>query len=269
MFKISAIADEISPKLADQLDLLSSENIDYIELRSVNDKNMLDQDADELRQIKKQLDEKNIKVSAISSPIGKIKITDDFEPHIERFRHALEVAGAFNTKYIRIFSYYIPDGEKFEKYTNDVICRMKEKTKLAEKAGIILGLENENVYGDTPERCIELVKAVNSPNLKIIFDPGNITYFLGTKAYPDAYNVLADFTAYLHIKDGKYDKSFVLPGKGDSGIKEILTDLQKRNFDGFLSLEPHLVSGNSTGGFTGPDNFRSAIKELKNLIKTI
>ena len=48
-------------------------------------------------------------ISAIGSPIGKVKITDPFEPHMERFRKAVKLAEFFESPFIRIFSFYPPD----------------------------------------------------------------------------------------------------------------------------------------------------------------
>ena len=62
-----------------------------------------DHTLDEAREVK-QLDEREFRLSAIGSPIGKILITDDFEPHLEKFRHTLKIAEIMEAKYIRMFS---------------------------------------------------------------------------------------------------------------------------------------------------------------------
>ena len=51
----------------------------------------------------------------------------------------------------------------------------------------------------------------------------------------------------VHIKDCKNGGGVVPAGYGDGHLKEILSDLYKNGYHGFLSLEPHL------GGFTLPD----------------
>ena len=49
-------------------------------------------------------------MSSIGSPIGKIFIDEDFPPHLERMRHAAEVAHFFGAPYIRIFSFFLRPG---------------------------------------------------------------------------------------------------------------------------------------------------------------
>lgn len=44
-------------------------------------------------------------MSAIGSPLGKIWINDDFEPHKADFRRIFELAEVFEADYVRHFSY--------------------------------------------------------------------------------------------------------------------------------------------------------------------
>ena len=63
----------------------------------------------------------------------------------------------------------------------------------------------------------------------------------------EAYEMLKEHIAYVHIKDCIHAKGVVPAGFGDGHLKEILTDLYRSGYHGFLSLEPHL------GGFDLPD----------------
>ena len=57
--------------------------------------------------------------------------------------------------------------------------------------------------------------------------------------------------------------------RGDGEVREILADLKRRGFDGFLSLEPHLAQAGTFSGFTGPDLFGVATKALRDLLDEI
>jgi len=272
MFTLSGFGDEISPDLKKQMDLLESEGIKYIELRGVNNKNVLDFTDEEITEIKSALDERGFGISAIGSPIGKVMITDDFEQHLMRFERALYLADFFDTDYIRLFSYYIPEGESPDAYRDEVLYRMKKKTEMAEKAGIILLHENEgDIFGDTGSRCRDIITAVDSPNLKAIFDPANFVVD-GNHAFPDAFIQLVEFIEYLHIKDAKFtegEMEITPAGDGDARIADVLRALKSRGFSGFLSLEPHLTEAGPMEGFSGPEAFKKAIKALKNIIKDV
>jgi hypothetical protein len=50
-------------------------------------------------------------------------------------------------------------------------------------------------------------------------------------------------------------------------VAHTLRALRHDGFDGFFSLEPHLHTGTATGGFSGPDLFRSAWKDFTDLLK--
>ena len=158
-FILSAFADEIADDLRTQMDVLDEHGIKYIEMRGVNGKNITSHSLDEVREIKRQLDARGFKISAVGSPLGKIKITDDFAAHLELFKHTLKIAQILETRYIRIFSFYLPEQEEPSKYRNDVMKRLEEFIAEAEGTGITLLHENEkDIYGDIPERCLDLFK---------------------------------------------------------------------------------------------------------------
>jgi sugar phosphate isomerase/epimerase len=242
-FILSAFADEISPDLKTQMDVLDEHGIKYIEMRGVNGNGLVNHTLDEVKEIKKQIDERGFKVSAVGSPIGKIKITDEFAPHLDLFNHTLEIADILETQYIRMFSFFIPDGEEPSKYREEVMKRWGSFVKAAKGKGVCLLHENEkNIYGDIPERCLDLIETMNCDYMKAIFDPANFVQ-CDAETYPKAYKMLEKHIIYMHIKDAlNSDHSVVPSGKGDGRVKEILTDLYKKGYEGFLSLEPHLGS---------------------------
>ena len=278
-FILSAFADEIDPRLDVQMDVLEQHGISYIETRGVGGKNITEYSPEEVREIKKQLDDRGFRISAIGSPIGKIGITDDFGPHMESFKRTLEIAKILETRYIRMFSFYIPEGDKPEKYRDEVMDRWRQFLEAAEGTGIMLLHENEKgIYGDTPQRCLDLVKAMDSANLKLIFDPANFVQ-CDVVTYPEAYELLREHVVYMHIKDAVYSDHRVVPaGQGDGRVKDILESLYKSGFDGFLSIEPHLWNFvgfaelenrkiEASTEDSGPEKFAIAAYALKKLIR--
>jgi len=280
-FILSAFADEIDENLKTQMDVLEQHNISYIEMRGVNGKPLVKHSIDEVKEIKRQIDERNFKLSAVGSPIGKIKITDEFDEHFELFKHTLEIAKIMETKYIRIFSFFIPKGEDPSKYRDEVLKRMEKFVNEVKSTDIILLHENEkDIYGDIPERCLDIIESLSSDNLKVTFDPANFVQ-CDVKTYPEAYELLKHHIRYMHIKDALYSDHKVVPaGEGDGKVGEILKALYDSGYEGFLSLEPHL--GNFTGfaelepdspGFGledgGPKKFAIAVQALNKIIKSI
>lgn len=239
--KISGFADEISPDTTVQFEHLNFLGIEYFEPRGIDGKNISDLTLDEAHALKQKMDKYGIKVSSVGSPIGKIFITDDFEPHLEKLDHTIKIAKILGTKYIRMFSFFIPEGEEASKYREKVINRLKMMTDLAIKRDVILLHENEKeIYGDIASRCVDVIESVNSPNLKAVFDPANFVQ-CGENTIK-AYDMLKDHIEYMHIKDALCDGTVVPAGHGKGNVEYILTKLSEKDYNGFLSLEPHLGS---------------------------
>ena len=279
-FILTGFSDEISSDFTEQLTQIKKLNIGYIEIRGVNGKNITDHTPEEAKELKRQLDGAGVKVSAIGSPLGKIRITDPFEPHFELFKHTVEIAKILGTKNIRLFSYFM-DTIYAGEYIDEVIKRMRAFCGYVEGTDIMLLHENEKgIYGDIPERCLELYKAMNSPNFKLIFDPANFVQ-CGVETYPHAFDMLKNYVVYMHIKDALAESGKVVPaGFGDGHLKEITAKLYQRGYEGFLSLEPHLGHFEGFDDLEGDDalefeeksdagKFRLAADSLKKIISEV
>lgn len=270
MVTVTGFADEISPDFDEQLDVMEGEGIRFIELRGANKKNVIAFTKEECAEFKKKMKDRGFGISAIGSPIGKVKIDDDFNKHMDDFKHAMELAKFFETPNIRLFTYYPPEGKDINDYRDEVIRRMKMKVKLAEKAGIMLLSENEGgVFAESPENAAYVIEAVNSPNLKNIFDPANFVLH-GYDVLQRCWPLLKKHTVYFHIKDAVRSENRSVPaGEGEGRIKDVLSDAIAGGFTGFLSLEPHLHQGGQFSGFSGPDKFRLAVRALKKVLDEI
>src|SRR5438045_7730278 len=102
MFTLSAFADEISADPQEQIDVLSRCGVRHIELRSIHKTNVLDLTDLQIGEVKSLLEAKGFRLSAIGSPIGKVKIDAPFEPHLARFQRAIDLCKVFGTPNIRL-----------------------------------------------------------------------------------------------------------------------------------------------------------------------
>ena len=110
MFLLAAFADEIDPNPDVQIEQCLKNGVRYIELRGAIGRNVLDFPRSFQEEFKRKLDDAGMGVCCIGSPIGKVKLDQPFEPHLERFRIALDMAEFFGAPFIRIFSYYPAEG---------------------------------------------------------------------------------------------------------------------------------------------------------------
>lgn len=241
-FVLSGFADEIDADFRTQLRGLNELGIGYIEVRGVNGSNISTLSAAELTEVKHQLETHGIQVSSIGSPVGKIQITDDFKPHLDMFKRIVDTAHTLHSPYIRVFSFYMPEGEHPSQYRDEVIDRMGTIVETAKGSGITLVHENEkHIYGDTAERCLDLMTTLKADHWACAFDPANFIQ-CDVEVYPKAFNLLKPYVKYVHIKDALADGHVVPAGVGVGRVEDVLRTLKADGYEGFLSLEPHLGS---------------------------
>ena len=308
---ISGFADEgpVDKKAEVQLTMLAALGMSYYSLRFVDAgqgiKNVMQLTRREIARLRKLHREFGVQVSSVGSPIGKVKLLDvedgsanayiPFDKYLKKdVQRAVDLAGEFETRLIRGFSFYHPRGEDPADYVDQAAERLGKIVEICRKGGAIFGLEVEaNLIGQNGRLLHQLDKLVDHPNLCLIFDGGNLSSQNFTPVETIAeYRAMKAGIGWMHIKDYKIDsalkwqgfvdeerlKNFVPADEGDSGHEEILRDfrtripaltrkLKRQRIPGvFLDLEPHLKGGGQFGGFSGVDGFGVALRALLNLL---
>ena len=238
-FRFSAFSDEYSASLDEQIEGLLLNKIKMTELRGVDGTNVSDLTPDQASDVKRRLDAHGISVSAVGSPIGKIGVTDPIEPHLDKLRNTCEIALRLGTSRIRVFSFYIPDG-KYEEYRDEVLDRMGKMLEIGDEYGLKLCHENEKgIYGDTPERCLDIMTAFEG-RYGCVFDPANFIQ-CGAEPFEHGFDLLKRYITYMHIKDAEANGTIVPSGMGVGCIPETLAVVNMiYSGDFVLTLEPHL-----------------------------
>lgn len=269
MWTLSGFIDEISSDFTEQCLVAAGLGLRHVEVRSAWKVNVLDLDDDQLATVGRTLADHGLAVSSIGSPIGKIFVDEDFESHLERARHAAEVAHTLGAPYIRVFSFFTRPGDDPATHRDEVLRRMGALAQVAEHADLILLHENEKqIYGDTPARCLDIIESVGSPHLRVAWDPANFVQ-VGVRPFTEAYAALRPHLEYMQIKDAHAANGVVtVAGDGDGELPETLRALRDDGFDGFFSLEPHLGDVHALGGFSGPELFTQAHQAFTALLTT-
>ena len=236
--KIYAFADEASPNIDEQITALKRNGLDGLEIRNVDGVNVSDITLEKAKEVKTKLDANGLITWSIGSPIGKIDIEkDDFKAHLEKLKHTLEIADILESKNIRMFSFYMPEGKDVLDYKNEVIDRLGQMCEIAKTHNVFLCHENEKgIYGDIPERCLEIHKAI--PELKGTFDPAN--FVQSNSDTLEAWDMLKDYIYYMHIKDAKIDGTVVPAGMGDGNVEKVVKNFIEKGGNSF-TIEPHLT----------------------------
>ncbi|MBN2852173.1 MAG: sugar phosphate isomerase/epimerase [Clostridia bacterium] len=244
---ITGISDEAGKDIYTQIKAHKQLGWKALELRLHNGVNasttdFTDQAFDEVR---KALEENDMAVTGFGSAIGNWArpIRGDFQKDIDDLKVAAKRMNILGTKFIRTMT-WVPDENDMVYSKNEAIRRYKELVKIAEDTGIYIAHENCTGWGGlTPENMIELKEAVDSSNLKLLYDTGNVpahgddpwTFFLGMRKHID----------YIHIKDSTIRKNdrqeFRYVGEGEALVPEILKVIIKEDkYDGVISIEPHV-----------------------------
>ena len=269
MWTLSGFIDEISDDFSEQCKVAAGLGLRHVEVRSAWGINILDLDAAQLDTLRQTLAEYGLSVSSIGSPIGKISIDDDFPPHLERMRHAVEVAELLDAPYIRLFSFFIPEGTDPDSRRDEVLSRMSALAEAAADSDVILVHENEKeIYGDIPRRCLDIVTSVDSPRLQLAWDPANFVQ-VGVRPFTEGYSMLRPYVGYIQIKDALLaDGTVVVAGAGDGEVVETIRALHADGFDGFLSREPHLGEYTAFGALSGSELFTKAWKAFTDILNS-
>lgn len=263
---ISGFADEISPDFDEQLRVVTSLGMEYISLRTADGKGVADYTAKEVEEkLLPRLQKANVKVSSLGSPIGKIDVEDEeaFEKQLVQMEELCKICRVLDCKFIRMFSFFIPEGKNADDYKEVVIEKLKKFDEIAARYDVVMIHENEkDIYGDVKERCKIILDALGSPHFKAVFDFANFVQ-CGEDTM-ECWELLHDHVAYIHIKDAvTTDKENVLCGTGEGKIAEILKRaIKEEGYQGFLTLEPHLVLFDALQSLE-TENAENIIKENK------
>lgn len=264
---LSGFGDEIDDDPKIQIAVLQALGANHIEVRSAWGTNIVDLDEGQLQQLKALLDAAGMGVSAIASPIGKVDVSLPIEHEVGRLRRAVTAARTLESRYIRIFSFYYGEGVEVGSIRDAVIERMRALAAVAEEAGVVLLHENEkDIFGDIPERVLDIIETVGSPALKVAWDAANFVQ-VGVKPFDEGYAKLRPHLEYLQVKDALFADASVVPaGEGDGDLLRTVEALKADGYRGFASLEPHLAGAHGLGGFSGPTAFGIAARAFAKVL---
>lgn len=217
-FRVAVINDEITQDFGRSCEIVSREfGMDWIELRGMWKKNLLNLDSKEIEEARRILEKYQLRVTDIASPLFKADWPgapkSKFSPKRDQFNanftyeqqdevldRSIELAKTVGTDRVRCFDFWrLDDQTPYRAAINEKLRGAAEK---AGKKGVILLLENELACNTaTGAEAAKVLSAVQSPNLMLNWDPGNAATH-DEKPYPDGYDLLPkDRIGHCHCKD--------------------------------------------------------------------
>ncbi len=116
---------------------------------------------------------------------------------------------------------------------------MEEAAEYAKSKGIVVMMKPHGGVTATARGLVALMKRIQSDNLKVFYDPGNVLFYTGERPEDD-FEELAPYVAGMSIKDetgGVKGSVDVTPGDGDVDFKALFTILRDHDFDGPCMIE--------------------------------
>ncbi|MCM8829776.1 MAG: sugar phosphate isomerase/epimerase [Candidatus Omnitrophica bacterium] len=278
--KFSGISDEAGQAIEVQIKAHKEIGWDYLELRGVDGEAITLMSDKKFDLVFEKVTSSGLNVSCFASCIANwaTEISGNFQKDVDELKMAIPRMHRFHTKYIRVMSW--PNNKdnplSEEEWGKEAIKRMKELARIAEDGGVILVHENCSGWGGLSyQNMIKIYQEVNSPNFKLLYDTGNVLHYNKGVDPWEFYNKVRPYIEYVHIKDyiiledGKEKATY--PGEGQAKVREILNDLKKSGYNGFISIEPHLASVVHEGKVGDPEvTYQTYItygKKLMDIVK--
>jgi sugar phosphate isomerase/epimerase len=266
---------EISPSLDRQLEILGALEINHIEIRTLKNTPLSSIRACHVKSARKTIDKAGFTVSTIASCIGKVGLDAPLDQHLNELKRIQDAADTLGTRMIRVFSFYPDAWGNLLNRRDQVIDRMNALTDQAASRNHVLLLENApRVYGETPDRCLDLLETVGSPHLRMSFDIGN---FVRVNASPlsHAYPMLESHVDYVQVKDARRDPTgscrIVLAGEGDGQVRDLLGALCRRQRPAYIAIDPRggRMAPTLTAGTEAMDLCRQAVQAVRNILQRV
>lgn len=269
-FRLAVITDEIAAGLEAALPIALELGLSYVELNSVDGKNVAELSPQTLRGVRDRIEAAGMQVAAVGPPCFKACVLDDvpaarvsedprFLEHLETLKRAAAAANVLGTRLVRVFSFRrsgmvglgnpsprLPWGGPIpDSILEKIAVGLRIACAVAAEEGVVLALENvRSCWGNTGVNARRILDAVGSPHLKALWDPAN-DYVSGGVPYPDGYEAVKEQIVHVHLKDARLlDASTGLTawecvGAGEVDLPAQLAALAHDGYRGVVSLETH------------------------------
>jgi L-ribulose-5-phosphate 3-epimerase len=260
-FRVAVINDEVSQDFGRSCEVIAREfGLEWIELRAMWNKNILNLDATEVAEARRVLEKYKLRVTDIASPLFKVdwpgapksafspkgaQFSADFtyEQQDEVLERSIELAKVFQTERVRCFDFWrLDDQAPYRAAMNE---KLLGAASAAGKKGVTLLLENEAACNTgTAAEATKVLAEVKSPSLMLNWDPGNAAS-RGENVFPEGYALLPkERIGHCHCKDvtKKADGSgydWAAMGRGIIDWTGQFAALKRDGYHFAVSLETH------------------------------
>jgi L-ribulose-5-phosphate 3-epimerase len=231
---------------------------------------------EQLRGIKKQFDDAQVKLSVLDTAVYKIPLPgthpigddpNDLHPaqgeyasQLDDLKRAADAAHTLGAGRVRIFTFKrVADlSAIFDRIVDD----LNKAIEVAKQQGITLLVENEfDCNVGTGSESARLFRAIPDRTLMHNWDPGNC-YEAGEQPFPRAWDQLDHSRiAHVHLKDAA-GKSWKPIGSGEIDFVGQFRALKQMRYSGTMSLETHYKNAQH-------DLYTSSVESMDGLVRVL
>ncbi|MGI8959917.1 MAG: sugar phosphate isomerase/epimerase family protein, partial [Bryobacteraceae bacterium] len=210
-----------------------------------------DSTPDQLRQIRRQLDDAGVKLSVLDTAVYKVELPgtvpvagipayvnpelSEFGRQLDDLKRAADTAHALGSERVRIFTFrrVAEPAAIFDR----VVEQLQRAIAIAKQEDITLLVENEyDCNTATAAETARLFKAITDRRLMHNWDPCN-AYEIGEQPFPKAWDQLDHSRiSHIHLKDAA-GKEWKPVGAGEIDFVGQFQALKRIGYSGTLSLE--------------------------------
>lgn len=191
-------------------------------------------DPDYVKAIPGMVRERGLEIISFGSYVDPLM--EDYQKHWDL---AFRIAQDLETEIMRVWSGGGASKDVTPESKAAIISRLKEMTEKAEQQGIILATEmHANRFTDTADTILELLNAVDHPNLRTYYQPR----FAPDADDPyEAARMIGEYVVNVHAQnvkptsDGKMSSCGIAEGIVDYG--KVVQILKSKGFNGCLEVE--------------------------------
>ena len=273
MFTLSAFADEISPDPQEQIDVLKPCGVRHIEFRSIHKTNVLALTDAQIREFKALLDARRLQAQrhrladrqdpdrrAVRAAPGEVPAGDRAVPSLRHAEHPhLQLLPAGRTSTATGPPYR---DEVIEPHAAEGRDRREGRRPAAATRTSTASTATRPERRRRPAR-----RRCKSPALRGRVRPGQLR-LLRLRPVEGLGGDASRTRSTSTSRTGRPARSTAAsPARARARSPTIIADAVKMGYDGFATLEPHLLGGGPTGGVTGPELFPKAVAAFKPILE--
>ncbi|MFI0980754.1 sugar phosphate isomerase/epimerase family protein [Streptomyces sp. NPDC021093] len=243
--KLCGIGDEAAGGLDDQVRIHRELGLTGLELRTVDGRWIHQWDGAAVDRAGVALRAAGLTVPVVDTPLGgwSTTVATPFADELKVLEVSAARALRLGCSRLRVMS-YPNDGRGDPEWRRAALDRMRA---LAREAGLLgVTLLHENCHGwasRSTERVLRMLDHVASDHLRLLFDAGNGVWYGYEGA--DLVRQVLPHVDHVHIKDAVRgsdgEVAATEPGAGAAGLGDSIAYLTAHGYDGWYSVEPHLV----------------------------